>query len=128
MLKIEKSPSFLCTVYMNENRREISTIAEPWENCEYVPALTREYTSQENYSFPVKFVNAPKYKSWSCHQAFAVVRTDVYPLWWIYVWLYLQVESLAYIAWVRFMWQCNKLGIAKTQPGFHFSWKDFLKN
>ena len=130
-MRIKQYPEFVCTVDYNpvssENYRRrvnVTAVAIPWKDCEYVPAWVKYSSTQENYPFPVKILKRPK--DWIFSRSALAIRTDVYPLLWVYVWLYLQVENLVYIAWCRFMWGCNRLGIARTKPGFEYNWKDLF--
>lgn len=97
---------------------------EPWENSEYVPILMSHSTIKDEFLFPVKLLKRPK--DWFLSRSVVAVRTDVYPLWWVYVWLYLQTENLFYLVWCYFMRLCNQLGIAKTPPECMYSRQDLL--
>ncbi|MGL4620020.1 MAG: hypothetical protein ACRCZS_13315 [Chroococcidiopsis sp.] len=124
-MKIEHFPGFTCTI--DESTGTITASVVPWENCEYIPAsVGRDYNHARHFPFSVKFLARPKDNFFS--RTSIAVRTDIYPLLWVYVWLHLQIENLAYIAWCFFMWECNRLGLAKTELGSRPSLRDFKIN
>lgn len=120
MMKIEKFTNYLCTI---ESDDSLTTVAIPWDNCEYIPAITGEAAKEYNFPFRVKIIKHPKW--WNISRSLVVIRTDVYPLLWVYVWLRLQAENQIDKVFSIVMWHCNRLEIAKTEPGSVPSIKDF---
>ncbi len=135
-MKIEHFPGFICTI--DESTGMITASVIPWENCEYIPAaVSRGYDDARHFPFPVKFLPRPKdnffeaslrrnYSPAKCRSRTSLaVRTDVYPLLWILVWVRLHIENVQYLIWGNFMFYCNRLGLAKTPLGSHYSLRDF---
>lgn len=121
MRQIEKFPGFINDI---DRHGILTTTAQEWDNCEYVPAVVpRDYRRASYFPFPVKFIEIPGERFLS--RSYAAVRTDIYPLLWVYVWLQLQIDELIYIGWYKFMWLCNRLKIAETPLGSTPSFRDF---
>lgn len=119
--QIEKFLGFINDI---DSNGILTITVQEWENCEYVPAVvSREYACASYFPFPVKFIKIPRDRFFS--RTYLAVRTDIYPLLWIYIWLQLQVENLIYVGWCKFMWGCNWCGVAKTPLGCDYNFKDF---
>lgn len=95
------------------------TILE-WKDSEFVPAAVGDFVDSTRFLFPVKLLNRRHRCQWLVWLNVIAVRTDVYPLLWMYVWLYLQFEWLSYRPWCNFMRFANQVGIAKTPRGSHY--------
>ncbi len=90
-------------------------LIDDWEGSEYTPVVVNCTTKPEYFLSPVKLML--RRKNWAAHGELVAVRTDAYPLLWVYVWLYLQLEWLNNSFWCDFMRIANRVGIAKTPRG-----------
>lgn len=92
-MRIERHP--LHELHQHRKCKQNSTVYG-WQESEYVPAIVNADASPATFLFPVKLILCPKKREWLSKHEVIAVRVDVYPFWWVYVWLHLQLEYLSY--------------------------------
>lgn len=113
-------------------------ISLSWEDSESTAAIvgsrTFFYTHSKHpdmmFDWPVAILEDPRmsifdYYAFSGPQYIAV-RTDCYPLLWVWLWVQLRLEAKMRRDIDRVIWIANMFGWAETPLGQRPHWKDFL--
>jgi hypothetical protein len=85
---------------------------------------------EETFDWPVAILEDPRMSIFDyyafCGPQYIAVRTDCYPLLWIWLWVQLRLEAKMRRDIDRTVWIANMFGWAETPLGQRPSWKDFL--